>query len=351
MRSELAAWAIVVAGCAATAAPEVDARVDLDAGAGTDAGVGLDAAAERDAELDSDGAIERPADAGARVRTRLRLVDGREVRGELVATYDHARWWWGPSDQRTYAIFRPELLAEHPDDRSLAFVSSTQIVERGDEPWPAGVPSYRDALREHGVVLGRVPLDGVAYVIAAHERHHLEENGYGDFAWDLVRTDASGARWSGAGERNEDYLVWGAEVFLPARGYVVEVVRDAPDQPPGLLDLDAVNNLVGVQIFGGYYVYLLHMQQGSIPTDVVPGAVLEAGTYVGRVGNSGVSLEPHLHFTVLALDPESDPVRTWSVPSELASVWVASATDTRARLAEHHDPASGEWISPDAFTP
>jgi hypothetical protein len=301
---------------------------------------------------DAGGSLEAgSADGGAPEgeRVHLELDDGTELSGELVAEYDHSRWWWMASDEVTRALFRADLLAPWPDDRSTSFVASSRVVRLWREPLPESTPRFRDAMRARGLVLGRVPIDGVVHVVAGHERHHLEESGYGDFAWDLVRTDAAGARYTGDGTSNEDYLIWDAEVFIPVRGYVVEVERDQPDSLPGATGLDRVNNLVGVQVFGGYYFYFLHFRQGSIPAEIAVGSVLEAGAYLGRVGNSGVSIEPHLHLTAMALDRDAMPSRLWSVPSEHADVWVATSPTGPARRAEHHDPTSGEWISSEPF--
>jgi murein DD-endopeptidase MepM/ murein hydrolase activator NlpD len=42
-----------------------------------------------------------------------------------------------------------------------------------------------------------------------------------------------------------------------------------------------------------------HFKPGSIPAGVRPGARLRAGDLIGRVGNSGNSNAPHLHFQVM----------------------------------------------------
>jgi murein DD-endopeptidase MepM/ murein hydrolase activator NlpD len=48
----------------------------------------------------------------------------------------------------------------------------------------------------------------------------------------------------------------------------------------------------------GFYVFLAHMQCGSV--QVREGDEVEVGQLIGRIGNSGFTLEPHLHFQLFA---------------------------------------------------
>jgi len=285
---------------------------------------------------------------------RLTLADGSVEEGEAVCTYDH-RLWWHASDETTHAVFVPDAYATWPDGRSMRFVSDTEITSTEAISLPVDTPPYTDFLRDHGITIDGNPLDvdGPAWVIMANEGYHLEEDGYGNFAWDLVLTDDTGARYTGFGADNTDYLVWGTNVVLPTGGTVVEVVRNAPDNDPGGYPDDAVNNMVGIWLGGQYYLYLLHFQQYSIPASVRVGAELPAGSFVGRVGNAGVSLEPHLHMTLMYYDMDpagtTGSVRTWSIPGEWRGMWSA---DTPTGPASAHDwlvPTTGQWIDDGEF--
>jgi len=310
---------------------------------GTDSGADADAGSTAPDATTPDGGAE------ALQGTRLVLVDGRSIEGELIATYDHRAWWTDPSDELTYALFDPARLAEYPDDHSVSLWSSHDVREMTTVLLRSGVRSYQDELRARAIVIAGVPIAGVAYVITGNGGYHVEENGYGDYAWDLVLTDGAGARFRGTGASNEDYLVWDAEVHLPNGGTVIEVVRDVPDNVPGSYVPESPNNMVGVHLFGQFYLYLLHFRQGTIPAAVAPGAVLEAGTVIGRVGNAGVSLEPHLHMTVLWFDADGVAPRTWSVPSELAGIYATGSQALAATRHDHFVPTSGTWISEAPF--
>jgi hypothetical protein len=267
------------------------------------------------------------------------------VAGELVAIYDHSTWWHDASDELTYALFRYADLLPYPNDTSIALVSSYDIVSMA--PAPVADVSYRDALRAHGIVIETLPLADVSYAITGNESYHLDEDGFGNFAWDFELTDENGFWHTGTGWQNTEYLVWDAEVFLPTGGTVIDVVRDAPDNQPGTYEDNATNNMVGVHLYGEYYLYLLHFRQDTIPLAIEPGVVLAAGDYLGRVGNSGVTLEPHLHMTVLWFDAEAG--RSWSVPSEFVGVHGSRSPGGPSTPADYMVPESGTWLAEDAW--
>ena len=341
-------WAFALALLACGPSPRVDAG-PLDGGA-REAGVSQpDAGADR---IDASRGDASQLDAGrldagppAPEGVRFTLTNGSVVEGERLATYVHSVFWFEPSSEVTVAVFDPAALAPYPDDRSVTFVRASEVASEAPLEWTA--TPYRRAMRERGVVIERPPLDGVQFIITGGEDYHLEEDGYGHFALDVVRTDARGLSYEGAGFANDDYYVWDAPVFAPTGGVVVEVVGDAPDRAPGPVDLEAVNNLVGIQLYGGYHLYLLHFRQGSVAVSV--GDRVEAGQLLGRVGNSGVSVAPHLHLALLALDPERTPLRTWSVPVEWRDVYVRPSSRGLASLRSYAELSSGSWVSSGAF--
>lgn len=122
------------------------------------------------------------------------------------------------------------------------------------------------------------------------------------YAYDFVMTDEAMRRWRTIGKEVEDYRCYGAPVLAPADGVVVEVregVRDAPRPGTGWLDVltpDFGGNHVVTRHAEDEYSYIAHLMPGSIV--VVVGEWVEQGRQVGRCGNSGRSMEPHVHFHV-----------------------------------------------------
>jgi len=325
--------------------------------AGGDAGVPEAASAAGSPEAGADVVPDRPdaawdQDVGSDVAATDRrlavfgLRDGGVLSGEWVATYNHNYWWHDAGAELTYALFDIGSYAVHPDDRSFRMVSSLDVESIAYQPWPEGLMAYRDALRALGFAIDGVPLGGSVHVITAHDSYHLEEDGYGDFAFDLVLTDAQGARYQGDGTRNENYYTWGAAVTLPTGGYVIEVDRDEPDHDPGSYEPGAASNLVGIALGGSFYLYFLHFQQGSIPDDVRPDTLLPRGSHLGKVGMSGVTLEPHLHVVLLWYDASADPPRSWSVPVEFHGVGVAQTPAGPFISYDYVVPPARSWIAP-----
>lgn len=291
--------------------------------------------------------VKNPSgDAGIRKDTVLHLAEGGTVRGALAAVYDHSAFW-DASTRKTYGIFDPTRFAPYPLDETIRFFASTEISSiENITAAPAG--AYVDFLRKEGIVLRRPPLEGVSFVIEGNEGYHLEEDGYGNFAWDLVRTFPDGSRFKGVGAANTDYATWDEPVVLPTAGIVIEVVRSAPDNVPGAYPQGAVNNMVGVYLGGQYYVYILHFKQDSIPMNIEVGTHLEEGAYLGRAGNSGVTLEPHVHTTLLYYTLDVAEPRTWSVPGEFANTYVSDAPGGATRMP-YSVPKRGQYVSRTPF--
>jgi hypothetical protein len=121
--------------------------------------------------------------------------------------------------------------------------------------------------------------------------------GNGVFAVDLVRLFPSGNRARRIfSKRLEDYAIFGDTVFAPCAGRIGRVREDNPDNiPPERVR--GPSNLNGLVIETQHsYVFLGHFSLGGV--FVEEGDFVQAGQPLGVVGNSGWSLEPHLHIQV-----------------------------------------------------
>lgn len=105
--------------------------------------------------------------------------------------------------------------------------------------------------------------------------------------------------WRGSPERSlEEYGCWGTPIVAPASGRVLVAHDGEPDHPPGtpwqMTYPPDRGNHVTVEIAGGTALNLDHLQRGSVA--VTAGDVVSEGTVIGRCGNSGNSVTPHLHI-------------------------------------------------------
>ena len=136
----------------------------------------------------------------------------------------------------------------------------------------------------------RVPMDGGG--IAKAEL----------FAIDWLQLD-DGAFSSGDGSKNEDWFGYGADLFAVAAGTVVYVRDGMPEQAPNaapaapVVPEDYAGNQIILEIAPGVYALYGHLQTGSVAVKV--GDRVAAGQTIARLGNSGNSNGPHLHFSIL----------------------------------------------------
>ena len=102
------------------------------------------------------------------------------------------------------------------------------------------------------------------------------------------------------GEKNEDYFIFNEPVYSPFNGKVIGLVKNQPDNDVDLTlssDLsEKENNYLTIKIHDYVYLSLVHFKYDSINVEL--GDTIKKGDYLGKVGNSGVSYLPHLHYTL-----------------------------------------------------
>ena len=152
------------------------------------------------------------------------------------------------------------------------------------------------------------------------QNHHVG-NKQQWYAFDINQKGEDGKKHTGEGKRNEDFLAWGQAVVAPADGTVVTVVDGIPDHGPEHTDRYFVpGNLVVIDHGDGEFSFLAHFQRGSIV--VKPGARVKQGKVLGKVGNSGNSSGPHIHWH---LATEADASRGHGLPIRFAPMTVNGA--------------------------
>jgi hypothetical protein len=165
------------------------------------------------------------------------------------------------------------------------------------------------------------------------------------YAYDLVRTDhrrgfhlhpAGTLRWLLLGGRTRDCYGWGQPVHAALDGVIVQAVDGVAERQwlhvvreswlavkttvafarRGLDAARLAGNHVITETAGMYALYA-HLAPGSVA--VTSGQRVRAGELLGRVGHTGNSTAPHLHFHLM---DSPDPLRAKGIPCAFAAYLV-----------------------------
>jgi murein DD-endopeptidase MepM/ murein hydrolase activator NlpD len=169
-----------------------------------------------------------------------------------------------------------------------------------------------------------------------------------EFAFDIAKLGDSGLTHKGEGTKFEDYFAYGADVLAAADGRVVSAANDQPEDQNAMQrpdeTVDAYSARLGkeqgerlakgaIGLTGNYvlidhgkneYSMYAHLQPGSVR--VHKGDQVKAGAIIGKIGSSGNSTEPHLHFQ---LCDKPDPLMCAGVPVNFSNVTVEWADAPR----------------------
>lgn len=222
-----------------------------------------------------------------------------------------------------------------------------------------------------------LPFEGVCQITDGHDfpAHHrripllnpkVREIGLtansGRFSYDFALADANGRIHRSDGSKVEDYYGWGKPVLCPGDGRVVSAAGNNPDNVeirrgfPLLtpeeyhqLRIQAFEHLekLGMQEILGNHVIIDHgnsefstidhMQQDSVTVEV--GDDITRGNPIGKIGNSGDSWFPHIHY---GLQNGKDIFTSEGLPSRFRKFELLLGS--RQRIAENLCPNTGMMI-------
>ena len=99
-----------------------------------------------------------------------------------------------------------------------------------------------------------------------------------------------------------DFPFFRAPLFAVGNGVVVATSDGRVDNPtttppPPTTPADFTGNRVVIELRPGVYAFYAHLERGSVAVAV--GDRVRTGQQIGRLGNSGNSFGPHLHFSIL----------------------------------------------------
>jgi murein DD-endopeptidase MepM/ murein hydrolase activator NlpD len=167
------------------------------------------------------------------------------------------------------------------------------------------------------------------------------------FAVDWAKLGVDGKLYEGDGRENAEWYGYDLPVFAVLPGRVEKVIdgieENAPFAPPDEAMVNrenAAGNAVIVRVGERQYAIYAHLRPGSIR--VKPGDAVTAADELGRIGNSGHSLAPHLHFHFA---DRPDVLASEGLPFLMSSFQLVGRIDSPAALLK------GEGWEPRADRP
>jgi hypothetical protein len=190
----------------------------------------------------------------------------------------------------------------------------------------------------HAIVV-EFPLRGEGWVAVNSPGDRIPSHGVDmlgqRYAYDFLRVDGrrrlhdhpgSSLRTWLAGRRTSDYYAWGSTIHAPFDGEVVRAVDGVtergwihplpeiaavvwtgitfrPEKLPAVLG----NHVIARS--GGLFAAFVHIATGTVA--VTAGQRIRTGDVIGRVGHTGNSTAPHLHFQLMDSD---DPMVANGIP-------------------------------------
>jgi hypothetical protein len=181
------------------------------------------------------------------------------------------------------------------------------------------------------------------------------------YAYDLVRTDhrrglhvhpAGTLRWLLLGGRTRDCYGWGQPVHAAVDGVIVQAVDGVGERQwvhlvreswlamkttvrfarGGLDPIRLAGNHV-IMATGATYALYAHLAPGSVA--VTRGQRVRVGEVLGRVGHTGNSTAPHLHFHLM---DSADPLQAGGIPCAFAAYLMERDGAVATRRAWHPSP-------------
>ena len=145
--------------------------------------------------------------------------------------------------------------------------------------------------------------------------------------WALLKGDRV---YEGEGATNEQFYAYGADVLAVADGTVVSVQDGKPDATPNKAMTpktlsDFGGNQVMLEIAPKVFAVYGHLQPGSLRVKV--GDSVKVGSPLAKIGNTGPSFGPHLHFGLLN---RPDIFTGRSLPFVIDSYTLAGTVDIKA---------------------
>jgi murein DD-endopeptidase MepM/ murein hydrolase activator NlpD len=297
----------------------------------------LEAGQVRDTKKLDARAIQRIADRGAKLQAAgvLQQVGFQFCGNDLIAPNIKLA---GPKLDRDQALLIASQVFAFSGARDTLRVRVHGNLDGRTTEFTGSIPIKSEFAQNKYIF----PLRGVWYAgwgASFHTGHRwaIPE----EFALDIAKIGESGLSHKGDGTRFNDYYAYGADVLAAANGRVTSVANDQPEDPSAMqrpnesqeayfarLQKEQAERLAkGLTAIAGNYVMIdhgkneyslyAHLQPGSVR--VLVGDQVKTGDVLGKLGSSGNSTEPHLHFHVC---DKPDPLMCAGIPVNFSNITI-----------------------------
>ena len=297
----------------------------------------LEAGQVRDTKKLDAGAIQRIADRGEKLQAAgiLQQVGFQFCGNDLIAPNIKLA---GPKLDRDQALLIASQVFAFNGARDTLRVRVHGNLDGRTTEFTGSIPIKSEFAQNKYIF----PLRGVWYAgwgASFHTGHRwaIPE----EFALDIAKIGESGISHKGDGTRFNDYYAYGADVLAAANGRVTSVASDQPEDPSAMqrpnesqeayftrLQKEQAERLAkGLTAIAGNYVMIdhgkneyslyAHLQPGSVRVHI--GEQVKAGDVIGKLGSSGNSTEPHLHFHVC---DKPDPLMCAGIPVNFSNITI-----------------------------
>jgi murein DD-endopeptidase MepM/ murein hydrolase activator NlpD len=192
--------------------------------------------------------------------------------------------------ENKYPLIKEFLDALTHEDAKTLF----EVFKKGEQVGSDGfLPVIENSSATGQSTALSLPFRGAYYVVQGNRGSisHIEGT-FNEHAWDFV-VMREGQMQKGASHKNENYYAWGQSAVSPAPGTIVKTQNDQPDHRPLTTDMKGAN-YVAVRHENDEVSLVYHLMRGSVA--VSPGDRVGRGGELGKVGNSGISMFPHIHY-------------------------------------------------------
>ncbi len=266
-----------------------------------------------------------------RIRASLGALDS--LTGETLTEDSPGAWTWV-----AHCRYRQVPV---PIDMRFAFDVDGRVT--GMLARPAGSAAAREYASpnlsyETKTVL-RPPFEGEWFV--GWGGRSLEQNRHAStrdqrFAIDLV-IQKDGATHKGDGKSLGDYYCWGAKALAPAAGTISWSCDSLPESAIGATDTShPIGNGVVIDHGNGEYSLIAHLQPRSLK--VKTGDRVKSGQWLGLVGNSGNTSQPHIHYH---LQNGPKPFDADGLPAPFTNIVVNGVPTAKAEIVRGQTVAPG----------